>query len=758
MVSSPFRSPAPGQLLDAVRAVFEHSGFVVSQGFDRPVGTDYVVHPSGQASERCAVACFAESAAADAVSHVADAAHRAGIRHVQVITTAPIPEDTIRTAQSARVALTDAMGFEAAVQALPEEVRLRLGTGQAPVPPPPPSYTNVLYGSGPVPISVSTPEGSARKGPSLAFLVTMGVLLMVGVAVSIHSITSQMRLRQDRAMRAARDLVQVAGNAKTAGHDFVEMTPEKTAKAVAESISRGATISDEASPLYGVTFSAGQMTAKQVEDAIPYLALERGELVYKSPEPKPAVKAAPPAPRPAVAAESTTRPASLTPPVLQRTFATLPISSSTPTWKSQCQRPITEFYREVWSLESITEHEALMFAGAQVDYHSSPPQDPQHPMSPETASRMLSHYGSQYPQLTIASARYLDPETYPELAEAVLEQLSNDPNFPILEWQVRSQIAVIRRTEEDVTKAMEALHLMLDHTQGLKSVPDYLAANLLMESEFGVFIFAMEHERIAGVVWDHPLTPAWLKEFIIGHHHIHAVSEFGRHVAGNTVTPSQELEVRGHLSRGLAALNASWEENPNIPETAAAMITLSDSALKPRAESRQWFERAVRLRADCAAAYDNWLAVAKSDANVLRDFGDACFASKRFDTGIPQYYFDVHYVRSLLETDPAPYWANLPEEDTARMDEMFSRWKADVNRTTNRDYDLTVEAIYHLKRRDARRLLETAAGLEQLDGTALRRYDMTLEKFKAEAGELRRGESTTKGRVHTSPAKQVPVP
>jgi hypothetical protein len=84
---------------------------------------------------------------------------------------------------------------------------------------------------------------------------------------------------------------------------------------------------------------------------------------------------------------------------------------------------------------------------------------------------------------------------------------------------------------------------------------------------------------------------------------------------------------------------------PDRPEAAAMMMNVAFDRDPESAEPRRWFDRAIAAQFDYAPAYRGMLEhlrphPGESVAMVL-SFGDACRATERYDTMVPQLYGDA---------------------------------------------------------------------------------------------------------------------
>lgn len=130
----------------------------------------------------------------------------------------------------------------------------------------------------------------------------------------------------------------------------------------------------------------------------------------------------------------------------------------------------------------------------------------------------------------------------------------------------------------------------------------------------------------------------WLKRVLLGRAEWAAVQGTGEDLS------TKEDEAR-HLALAGEALESAWKLRPERPEAAAVMMEVAFYRDPKGAEPRMWFDRAIAAQFDYAPAYRGMLAHCRphegGSVAMILDFGDACRATERYDTLVPQLYFSA---------------------------------------------------------------------------------------------------------------------
>ncbi|MBI1369813.1 MAG: hypothetical protein GC162_14300 [Planctomycetes bacterium] len=146
---------------------------------------------------------------------------------------------------------------------------------------------------------------------------------------------------------------------------------------------------------------------------------------------------------------------------------------------------------------------------------------------------------------------------------------------------------------------------------------------------------------------------AWTKNILNGYWHIRTAWVSRGYGWANSVTPEGWLGFDEHIAKAQAHLRAAYADKPDRPEAASEMIALAGAGKLPKSETILfWFNRAVAAQMDYEPAYwrvqqfllPRW----GFDLNELVAFGEACAATKRYDTIVPMTYSSVV---SVVERD-----------------------------------------------------------------------------------------------------------
>lgn len=188
----------------------------------------------------------------------------------------------------------------------------------------------------------------------------------------------------------------------------------------------------------------------------------------------------------------------------------------------------------------------------------------------------------------------------------------------------RLLLAAMKRALADASYGKESNHIL-----ARDFIEAFAQANLKDAAEIDDLISAV----------DRCPHSTWLKNTLKGSLELqHAWAARGSGVA-TTVSPAQYQSFRARLKAARTALEAAWQERPDLPEPAAAMIRVSMGEEKPKTEPRLWFNRAVAAQFDYLTAYEN-LAYAfrprwGGSHQLMVQFATACAGTGRFDTQVP---------------------------------------------------------------------------------------------------------------------------
>jgi len=121
------------------------------------------------------------------------------------------------------------------------------------------------------------------------------------------------------------------------------------------------------------------------------------------------------------------------------------------------------------------------------------------------------------------------------------------------------------------------------------------------------------------------------------------------------VTEDKWQGFEGNMRRAAECYAEAWRLHPEYPEPASDMIRVAMGGGVETEAPRAWFDRAVAAQMDYQPAYDalEWALVPRWGGSVdeLYDFGVECLATKRFDTCVPEQFYEC--VRLIAREDHA---------------------------------------------------------------------------------------------------------
>ncbi len=141
-----------------------------------------------------------------------------------------------------------------------------------------------------------------------------------------------------------------------------------------------------------------------------------------------------------------------------------------------------------------------------------------------------------------------------------------------------------------------------------------------------------------------PGTDPWTARMIAGRLHLRLAWHRRSGARGSDVTKEGWEGFSHHLEQARVALTEAWELNPQMPEAATEMITVTMARAGRRGDGpRVWFDRAVQAQLDYLPAYRKlrWALRPRwgGSHEAIYSFGIECLKSERFDTHVPYELF-----------------------------------------------------------------------------------------------------------------------
>lgn len=173
--------------------------------------------------------------------------------------------------------------------------------------------------------------------------------------------------------------------------------------------------------------------------------------------------------------------------------------------------------------------------------------------------------------------------------------------------------------------------------------------------------------RLQGVYTKAKL-PEWIRRTLVGMTEVELA--WGERGSGwaSEVKPEGWAGFKAHLLVARDELTAAWKLRPDRPEAAAKMITVAMAgAAAPGETPRLWFDRAVAAQFDYEPAYTALMWSYRprwgGSHEWMLQFGKACVATRRFDTGVPLHLYDACWA---METEGVRWQTLYRRPDIAK--------------------------------------------------------------------------------------------
>ncbi len=162
---------------------------------------------------------------------------------------------------------------------------------------------------------------------------------------------------------------------------------------------------------------------------------------------------------------------------------------------------------------------------------------------------------------------------------------------------------------------------------------------------------AYSAEDLRKALTTNPQTPPYVSNVVTGWFEMDAGIAARGDAWPSDVTSKQWQEFDAHLEAAQKAFVAAWKQHPEFPQAPTSMIVVARGLNRAELAAQQvWFTRAISAQVDYQDAYDNFLMSLRprwgGSYEKMEQFGQACLATGRFDTGVPWQY--VSAVRAVF--------------------------------------------------------------------------------------------------------------
>ena len=293
--------------------------------------------------------------------------------------------------------------------------------------------------------------------------------------------------------------------------------------------------------------------------------------------------------------------------------------------------------------------------------------------------------GAKDPVIRSLAALY-QPNADPAVVESVLsklpEELTNAGYGSYFRFLVQRQRLLTANRTNSADRSTIAADLIGEAVSFVEEFSDIkeITATIwyYLSGLYGQFTESEMQDLYRGLLRSQKADPVILHFYAGMRNYYAAWQARGQGFAGS-VNDEAWKEFAERMEKASLHYRKAWVLRPDIPDAAAAMITISNTSSGREAWSpRQWFELGCNARFDHALAYNNYMQPLQprwggSHAEMLA-FGKECADTKAFDTRIPFFLFD-YVIQIANETPDSMTW-----EEPVYVEALSGFWKSFLDR------------------------------------------------------------------------------
>jgi hypothetical protein len=279
-------------------------------------------------------------------------------------------------------------------------------------------------------------------------------------------------------------------------------------------------------------------------------------------------------------------------------------------------------------------------------------------------ANQLSNLGCDDPLVIYVAMRQMMPRDkgYVQAARRAYKAMA-DSQYPL----IRKHAAAVWlykqiKDQDDEAETTEVLDYIKDNVNEQIEVGPLSAK----EQRFLYRIMVSAFEDLPRPVWKSIVEKSnesdspnrWLIDMIDGSYHLKAAWDDRGSGWASTVTDEGWDGFRNHLEQAKISLDRAWLSQPDLPNPASKMITVSMGL--GDGQEQLWFTRAISAQFDFYPAYDNYGTSLRprwgGSHAQLHAFATECLETQRFDTEVPRFFYEA--MRSIQQdTWDYRYWA-----------------------------------------------------------------------------------------------------
>lgn len=419
-------------------------------------------------------------------------------------------------------------------------------------------------------------------------------------------------------------------------------------------------------------------------------------------------------------------------PVQRDPSHTLPITGNTPTFAGSRATGSTAHFRKLYGIDAI-DIPGLRALGEEFVMVNEKRLPRIYLDQHKTALDAHASELHRFPGLAaLITARIPDRGMRQQAYESLIRRLETHGD-PVLIYRARTEKATLSESPADAEAALVGFESMV------KSFDQHLDYSHHLEDMLGThgsFHLEREPQRVFRAMDANPHFPSWLHGLTTAAFHIDLAWKARGTGYADTVSEENWDIFHSQLALAEANLRESWKHYPHHPLAATRMIAICNWGGAEADETKDWFRKALSVRADYDLAYETYASSLMSrwggsDA-ALRDLGKSCLDPRLHGTSVPLQLLFNHRLRAKESSQRPVYWRNLTRAEKSEINAMLDGVLASNTHPAHQRYYLSLKAAVHYvfgEHSDTKRIVNELG--KDLDPCAFQNYPVSEKDLRS---------------------------
>lgn len=379
-------------------------------------------------------------------------------------------------------------------------------------------------------------------------------------------------------------------------------------------------------------------------------------------------------------------------PVTQNASHSLPITENTPTFASSRAAGSTAHFRKLYGIDAVDNPGLRALAEDFVMVHEK--RLPRIYLDQHKAA--LDDHASElhrFPGLAaLITIQIPDRKMRLQAYDSLISRLETHGD-PVLLYRARTEKAALSDSPADAEAAMVSFEAMV---KSFDQNVDYSHHLEDVMGTHGEFHLEKDPQRVFRAINANPHFPFWLHGLITATFHVDLAWKARGNGYADTVSEENWKIFHSHLAVAEKNLRESWKSYPHHPIAATRMISISNWKGADADETKDWFGKALSVRADYDLAYDAYAYSLMSrwggsDAALL-DLGKSCLDPRLHGTNVPLKLLLTHRLLSRDSSQLSDHWSKLRRAEKSEITGMLDGVLASNSHPAHQRYYLSLKS------------------------------------------------------------------